>query len=392
MTNDKNPVNDQPENPEPVMSSAQRIIRSLGAMVVAGLFLAAGAGAIVFLHSRAAAELPAQLAPPVVVATTTVEILPGYQRTGSYVGRLEPARQTAVAFERAGLVVNIVADEGGSVRAGDVIASMDTSQLAATRRQLLAERRALIAQRNLAKAILKRQSHLRTKGWSPDQRFDEATSNLAALNANIDRVTARISGIDIEIAKSELKAPFSGTVAQRSIDEGAVVMAGAPVLTLLESGRRHARIGLPPELAGTIKAGQDYTLRAGKYVRPAKFISRRPDLANGTRTVTMLFELSDADDKIPFGELITIDLKSAVSEPGAWVPLTALKEGRRGLWTILVVYGEGSTQVVRSEALELLYAKVGQAFVRGTFKSGAKVVSSGTGRIVAGQRVALVKE
>jgi RND family efflux transporter MFP subunit len=392
MTNDTKPGLARQDTTEIPASSARRSARFLGSMLVAGLFLATGAAGIAFLHTRAAAELPPQPTPPTAVATTTVEIVPGYQRTSNYVGRLEPARQTALAFERAGLVLDIVPDEGDRVRAGDVIAHMDTAQLASTRRQLTAQRHALEAQRRLAKGTFNRQSRLRKKGWSPDQRFDEAESNLATLTANIERVSAQIAGIDIDISKSILKAPFSGTVAKRSIDEGAVIMGGEPVLNLMEAERRQARIGLPPVLAATIKTGQDYVLRAGTHLRKAKLISRRPDLEIGTRTVTALFEISGTDRRIPFGELVTIELETTVAERGAWLPLAALMEGRRGLWSILVVSNDSRTQVVRPEAVELLYANAEQAFVRGTFKSGAKVIRSGTGRIVAGQRVALAKE
>ena len=75
-----------------------------------------------------------------------------------------------------------------------------------------------------------------------------------------------------------------------------------------------------------------------------------------------------------------------------WLPLAALKEGQRGLWSILVVDAAQGTSVVRPEAVELLYATAEQAFVRGTFKDGADVIRNGTDRVVAGQRVALAKE
>lgn len=391
MNASKSPLDqqDQVKPPTPTGGKAARLVSTL---VVSGIFLAAGAGGIAVLQQRAAAELSARPTLPVAVATMTAAMVPGYQRVSRYVGRLEPARQTAIAFERSGLVMQVMVDEGDSVRAGDVIARMDTVQLANTRKQLEAQRRALEAQVQLAKATLGRQSRLRTKGWSPDQRFDEAQSSVAALTANIDRVSAQIAGIDIDLGKSELKAPFSGTIARRAIDEGAVVMSGAPVLNLLESSRQQARIGLPPALARTLTAGQTYTLGLGADRREARLIAKRPDLENGTRTVTTLFELTENQQAMPFGDLVTLELKTTISERGAWLPLAALKEGHRGLWSILVVDTEQDTPVVRPEAVELLYANADQAFVRGTFKDGAHVIRNGTGRIVAGQRVALAKE
>ena len=292
----------------------------------------------------------------------------------------------------AGFVVRIAVDEGDEVRAGKVIAELDKSQLLVRRRQLTAQRRALEAQRGFAQATLKRQSRLKTRGWSPDQRFDEAQSDFARLTAEIDRVTAQIAGVDIDIQKSELKAPFDGTVAARSVDEGAVVAAGAPVVEVLETGRRRARIGLPPSVAAALRPGSGFEVLVGGQKLTAKLISRRPDLANGTRTVTLLFEIDDDSKTTPLGELVTINLETTVSERGAWVPLSALKEGRRGLWTILVVDQSSDSRIVRPEAVELLYARADQGYIRGTFEDGAQVISRGTGRVVAGQRVALMKD
>ena len=71
--------------------------------------------------------------------------------------------------------------------------------------------------------------------------------------AAIDRVAAQISEIDIDIRKSQLKAPFDGRISRRVIDEGAVVAAGTPIVTLLESGRRQVRVGVPPRIAASLK-------------------------------------------------------------------------------------------------------------------------------------------
>lgn len=372
--------------------SAFRFLPFLGTIAVSSAFIGAAAGGIALLHTRAAAELQPQPAAPTVVATTRIEIVPGYERTTSYVGRLEPARETALAFERAGLVTAIAPEEGDDVRAGDTIARMDTAGLASRRRQLVAQRRAFEAQRALAKATLQRQSKLKTSGWSPDQRLDEAESSFATLTANIEATSAQIAGIDIDIAKSVLKAPFSGTIAHRSVDEGAVVASGAPVVNLLESDQPRARIGLPPAVASSLGQDRSYMLRIGDRRIAARLIATRPDLEKGTRTVTVLFELSAVAARLPFGDLVTIELKSTVDERGAWVPLAALKEGRRGLWTILSTTTVGDAQVVAPEAVELLYATADRAFVRGTFEDGARIISRGTSRIVPGQRIALAKE
>lgn len=392
MSNAQNPSSDQPNGTR----GRTTVFGWLGQLALTAtatvILLGLGAMGIAALHARAELDARPTIAAPVQVTTMTVRLVPGYERQSSYVGRLEAARSTAVAFERAGRVIRVTVDEGDDVRQGQVIAELDTAQLLARRDQARAQLRALQAQRDLAQLTFGRQSDLKKKGWSPDQRFDEAQAELARLAATVDQVTAQIAAIDIDIAKSKLKAPFSGRIAKRSIDEGAVIMPGSAIVEVLETSRLQARIGMPPRVAATLEKQRAYTLRSHDQDHKATLLSRRPDLASGTRTMTMLFQLSDSDTRVPIGDLVTIELAETVNERGAWVPLAALKEGRRGLWTILSVSEGEKGQVVRREAVELLYARDGQAFVRGTFKDGARVISQGTGRVIAGQRVALVGE
>ena len=357
------------------------------ALVFVGMM---GAG-MAALYMRANAEAGPQRPLPTPVATLTIEMQDGYTEAGRYVGRLEPARQTALAFERGGLVTTVLKDEGDLVAAGETVAKLDTAQLEATRDQLEAQVRELTARRQLATLTLGRQSKLQKKGWSPEQRLDEAQASLSELTAGIDRVSAQIASIDIDIAKSNITAPFDGIVSSRSIDEGAVVAAGAPLLTILEADRRQARIGLPPEVTTKLDPARSYLLETGKGKLQARLNALRPDLQAGTRTVTALFDVT-GDGNVLFGEIVTLTLDTEIRARGTWVPLAALSEGHRGLWNILTVVTRQGQRIAQNEAVEILHIDGERAYVRGTFQPGAEIVAGGTNRVIAGQRVALAGE
>ena len=265
---------------------------------------------------------------------------------------------------------------------------LDTAQLEASRKQREAQIRELEARLDLARLTLERQTKLRENGWSPEQRFDEATTALDELSAAIDRVKAQVSSIDIDIEKSQLKAPFDGVIAARSIDEGAVIAAGTPILTILEDGHRQLRVGLPPEVAAKLDETKTYQVQTRAGPVSARLYASRPDLQSATRTVTALFDVKTAD-ATPFGEIVTLLLEREIDERGAWVPLAALQESDRGLWSLLTVAEEDGKPIVRREAAEVLHVDGAQAYVRGTFEPGASVIANGTNRVVPGQLVAL---
>lgn len=379
-------------SPQPRRKLTQRLLHGAGVVFGVVLFAGAAAAGIAALHLRIAAEAPRAPIPPVSVATVRATVEDGYSLKTSYTGRLEAARETALAFERAGSVVAIGPQEGEAVSAGAVIARLDTAQLRAGRQRLEARLRELDAQRNLAELTRDRQSKLRSEGWSADQRLDEAEATFAQLSAAMDQVTAEIASLDIDIAKSELKAPFDGTIAARIIDEGAVVAAGTPVATLLETGHIQVRIGLPPEVARNLSPDDTYALDAGNRAIEARLVTLRPDLDTATRTMTVLFDVAGGAGGAALGDLVTLDIESRVETRGAWLPLTALKEGRRGLWTVLVADVSGEEAVVRPESVEVLHAEAERVFVRGTLRDGDRVLAGGTDRVVAGQRIALAAE
>ena len=339
------------------------------------------------LHSRAENTASTKANPPISVTTTEVKWADHYDVERNFIGRLEPARQTSVAFERGGLVMRIAADEGDKVKKGAVLAELDSARLKANRQELVARKSELQARRRLAMATMQRQSQLKNQGWSPKQRFDEARFSVQELDAGIARVDAQITALDIDIEKSVLRAPYDGEVAGRSIDEGSVVAAGTRILEVLEAASQQARIGLSPDAAANLSVGNRYTLRTGSRTTTATLKAVRSDLETGTRTVTAVFSLQGAA-KAQFGEVVSLALERRVDTRGFWLPTTALSEGLKGLWTVLLVQAKPDGNIIRREVVEVLHVRGNEAFVRGGLDNGDHVVSTGANRVTPGQRVA----
>jgi hypothetical protein len=100
------------------------------------------------------------------------------------------------------------------------------------------------------------------------------------------------------------------------------------------------------------------------------------------------------------GEQLELELDQWVGEPGVWLPLEALAEGARGLWSAYVVepakdaddpQGTGSLASTRgrlvARPLEILYQTGDRVFVRGPLAPGERLVAAGLHRVVPGQLV-----
>lgn len=367
---------------------------------VGGLIVTAAVAGAVFVGVMAAQQTLQQRAadaptppptPPLAVQTIQLERQEGYDAVERYAGRLEAARQTVLAFERAGRVAEVRVEEGDRVAADALIARLDVARLEAERARLDAEKTRLEAQLLLAQRTVERQRRLANRQFASEQALDEAVANEAGLAASIASIDAQRAALEVDIDDALLTAPFDGLIASRSVDPGAFTGPGAPVAEILEVGRPQARIGLSPEQAERLREGDVYPIEINGRMAEGRLVALRPDIAPTTRTVPALFDVTMTGGARPpaFGEVARIGLTRRIEEPGAWVPLSALQEGLRGLWTVYVAVpaGEDEGWRIGQEAVEIIHIADGRAYVRTALPDGARIVAAGVNRITRGQRV-----
>ncbi|MGB5811158.1 MAG: efflux RND transporter periplasmic adaptor subunit [Polyangiales bacterium] len=321
---------------------------------------------------------------PLRVEVTEVVVLDRYEVRRTFSGVVRSRRATRLGFERGGLVAEVFVDEGDAVDDGQLVARLDTAQLRAARKRIVASLAEAEAGVGISALTAGRLTQLADEEFISRQSADEATFGLQAAEAKKLELQAALAQIDVDLRKSRLVAPFSGVVSTRLVDEGTVVGAGAPIVTFRESDQKEAIIGVPTFVSIPIGTEQDL-LVGGQSVR-APVAAVIDDVDARTRTVTLIFELPD-DATASDGELIRLAHAREVQGSGFWVPMTALTQGLRGMWTLYSIKSEGEGEVVARETVEVLHTETDRAFVRGTLEHGDRVIATGLQRVVPGQRV-----
>ncbi len=367
-------------------STKGRLKRSLATLLVGGGVLV-GLGGMVRLTAPSD-EVAATEERVLSVAVMPATLVPGYAVPRAFVGRIEARRESRVGFELPGLVTEVRVDEGDVIRKDQVIARLDTDQLELRRQRLVGQRTELKANIELARATRARQEMLTKQGHSSRQRFDEARFEEAALLGRLQQVDADIAAVALDIEKSTLRAPFDAIVAARAVDEGTVVSTGHAIVDLLEDSYPEVRIGVAGDAIAAISVGQTHTLDVRGNEVPAVVRAVLPVRDRATRSVDVMLTLQAPFNGIRRGDLARLQIDRSVTEPGYWLPLTALTESVRGLWAVYVVDAANSdTAVVERRELELLHQEADRVFVRGTLSDGERVVVGGRHRLVPGQRV-----
>ena len=362
-----------------------------------GSLLASLAGVLVVtvitgaLHGRNA--LSADDAPklPLTVATTIYEPGQVYTREASYLGLVAAGKKARLGFEVAGQIATLPVRQGSTVAQGEVIATLDDATLQSRRRATAADLEQARAELELAQLKSTRQRELSETGAVSREAFDETRLRARALQARVEATEARLDGLDIELAKSQLLAPYDGVIAERYLHPGAVVNPGTAVVRLLQSGAREAHIGVAASRAALLEPGKVYELTLRDKPVQAELLSVRADVDPRTRAATAVFALP-ADLQVLDGEPIKLALPEEVVLAGGWLPVSALLEGRRGMWTVLKIVQQGGGYTTVREAVEVLEVQGDKAYVRGTLQAGDTVVADGTHRITAGNAVYLAAE
>lgn len=199
-------------------------------------------------------------------------------------GRIE-ATEIDIATKIQGRIVEVVAYEGDTVEAGQILARMDTKVLEAQLReaeagvkraqQASAAAAALMKQRaadcDLAEKELKRSEELFREGGISREKLDQDLTKVESARAACAEARAQFerekAGIKAAIAQTErlkadledsiLKAPRRGRVLYRLAEPGEVLPAGGKVLTIIDLTDVYMTVFLPETVAGKVAIGAD---------------------------------------------------------------------------------------------------------------------------------------
>jgi len=307
----------------------------------------------------------------------------------SFSGLIVARRTSQLGFSAGGRVVAIDVDIGDRVRAGQPLGRLDTRDL---RAQLAAAEASIAEARanyQLSRTVVERQNKLFERGHVAQQRVDEATAQASAAAARIEAASARADALKVAIDLAVIRAPFAGTVTQRMIDEGAIALPGAPMLELVEDGKLEARIGLPAVNAADLADEQVVELMSERGAFSATMRSSTGIVDRTQRTVMVVFDVDEPDNVDP-GAIVRLSLQRKINERGFWIPVTALTESARGLWSVYVAEQDENGWIATPQLVEMVQTEGTRAYVRGTVSDGDRVITDGLGRLVPGQPVAPV--
>ena len=334
--------------------------------------------------------VPTERPVPISVETVRVSMSSAFTAEEKFTGIVSARRTSQLGFASGGRIDSITADIGDQVETGQTLAVLDTRSL----RAQLSSANAVVTEAeaafNLAKTTVDRQIELLERGHVSSQVVDQAQAQASTAYARIDAAKANADALRVQIDLARIRAPFDGTITARLSDEGAIAAPGVPLFELVETGVLEARIGLTSALANSLSVGQEYPLISDQGEVMATLRSVTGVIDAGNRTVTTIFDISEPD-RVAAGAVVRLGIDREIEEPGLWLPVSALNEADRGLWSVYAARRQGGEWIAEPGIVEIVHQDGDLVFVRGALRDGDNVIVDGLQRITPGQPVTPVE-
>ena len=277
-------------------------------------------------------------------------------------GTIEAVEDVYVQPQVDGLKIEkLNADIGDTVKEGDTLATLSTDSLVLQKSQLLANRAKQVAvgaqleaqlaeakvneaeairQANRAEKLVKsaavstsQAEQLRATATASTARVNSANQAIAANEADIKVIDAQVADIDLKLARTEIKAPVSGVVSERTAKIGAIASgSGTPLFTLIRDNAIELKADVPEGDVLRLKPGQRVNMAvAGTTTKvDGKVRTVDPIIDATTRMGTVKIAISDPE-KARIGmyasaEVVISDRKVLT------LPLTAVTSEKDGFY------------------------------------------------------------
>lgn len=204
------------------------------------------------------------------------------------------ATETTLSAEATGKIIAFDAEEGATVREGQLLGCIDSTTLVLQREVLKKQQAALLASRPdvqkqvaaLRAQIAKQETELarikkmRAGGAATGKQVDDAESQLLVLQSNLDAtlqtlhssagtvdgnaaaLEAQMRLLDDQIAHCRIVAPADGTVLVRYVQRGEMVALGKPILKVADLEQVYLRAYFTSDQLAHVKLGQEVTIVA----------------------------------------------------------------------------------------------------------------------------------
>ncbi|WP_332746027.1 efflux RND transporter periplasmic adaptor subunit [Hydrogenophaga sp.] len=223
------------------------------------------------------------LSPTDVVSVQTIELT----QTVALSGSVDALQTAAIKARTAGEIQGLTKREGDPVKAGEVVARIDSTEAQARVRQAARQAESAQAQVAIAKRTFDNNQALVRQGFISSTALETATANLSSAEATHQAALAALDIARKSLADTTLRSPLTGQVSARLVQNGERVGIDTRVLDVVDLSGFEMEAAIAPAEAAAVKVGQTARLTVEGLAEPVQATVARinPSVQAASRSV-----------------------------------------------------------------------------------------------------------
>jgi RND family efflux transporter MFP subunit len=263
------------------------------------------------------------------------------------VGRTRAMVQSNIVSEVAGRVQKINAREGVKVSRGDILITLDPDRInfgfeAKQAAALQAEAQAELAGKNL-----EREKEMYAQDLISDSRLDSVSAAAQVARQRYQELKAEMEELRLDLANTEIRAPFDGYTGLQLVEVGEWVTTGTPVYEMTDPSQIKVIVDLPERHYGKLSRGnQAVVMISGEEDKPltGTVTGISPAASGETHTFPVILTVPNPDNLLAGGMLV----RATLSLDRSFESLAVSKDAivRQGMQTMVYTIAEGKAAPV----------------------------------------------
>jgi len=366
--------------------------------ILLGTLVVALIGCGVWWSARPAPGKPAAgTAIPVRVVQVTQQDVPHYV---SGIGAVLSLHSVMIRPQIDGILTRLLVKEGQTVKAGDLLATLDDRSIQASLDQAKAQLGQNQALLQVALIDLKRYQLLSVDNGVSKQTLDQQQALVNQLKATAQGNQASIAAAQVQLSYTQIHSPVTGRVGIRTVDPGNFlrVSDSQGLFSVTQIDPIAVEFSLPQQLLPTlhnllnakdpalVKAFVGDSSHSGTPLGEGRLSLIDNQVSATTGTIKVKARFDNPDYNLWPGQLVNIEIQTGLSQNALVVPPQVVQ---RGLDNYFVYRTVGDK--VETVPVQLLYQDTGLNIISGV-NPGDTLVSDGQSRLKPGSRVEVLSE
>ncbi len=306
-------------------------------------------------------------------------------------GSLMPVAMATVKSKVSGVVLESTLREGSSVKAGQVLAQLDS----ADQRARLAQQQAALDEARARLALATKNNAnsqaLLKQNYISQQSFDATQNSVELAQASVKAAQAVVDLARIALNDTVIKAPLGGVISKRHVQAGEKLSPDMPVYTIVNLQQLNLEAQVPASEIPRIKVGQEVQFKVDGYQGrqfSGKVARINPTTEMGSRSMMVYITVNNNDSALSGGMFAKGTITTQKSAVMPLVPLAALRKDNSADVVYVI---EGGKIVSKPVQLGLRNEDDGMVEVTSGVASGATVIVSKLEGVKPGNKVKVME-